>query len=210
MIEVHPNFSEAPDLRSSIPYPKTDLSKNQLASRRITPWPQSTKRLVSKSRLAFRRFGLKEPRLSETKKAEMCCLYRRTGLNPNVVESAPTAVCTTRRPTTATTYPHGGRICRPLVPFRVLLRLVVDRPHRHPGLPRSYVAMGGLRCRRSGGGGGGGGGAWCASPKRKLLECPVFVLYRVPSRRTHWVKSMRERGGGCTPRGCQQSESENL
>ena len=32
-IEVHPNFSEAPHLRSSIPHPKTDLSKNQIAAR---------------------------------------------------------------------------------------------------------------------------------------------------------------------------------
>ena len=42
IIEVHPNFSEAPHLRSSIPPPKTDSSKNQIASRRIIPWPEST------------------------------------------------------------------------------------------------------------------------------------------------------------------------
>ena len=33
MIEVHPEISEAPDLRSSIPHPKTDFSDNQIASR---------------------------------------------------------------------------------------------------------------------------------------------------------------------------------
>ena len=32
-IEVHPNFSEAPHLRGSIPRPKPDSSKNQIASR---------------------------------------------------------------------------------------------------------------------------------------------------------------------------------
>ena len=32
-VEVHPEFSEAPDLRSSLPNPKNDLSKNQIASR---------------------------------------------------------------------------------------------------------------------------------------------------------------------------------
>ena len=31
-IEVHPNFSEAPHLRSSLPHPKTDLTKNRIAS----------------------------------------------------------------------------------------------------------------------------------------------------------------------------------
>ena len=65
--EVHPNFSEAPRLRISIPHPKIDFSEIQVASRRVTPWPESTKRFLSKSRLAFRRFGVKEPRLSETK-----------------------------------------------------------------------------------------------------------------------------------------------
>ena len=66
--EVHPKFSEAPHLRSSIPHPKTDFSKNQIASRRIIPWPKPTKRFLSKSRLTFRRFGVKEPRLTETKR----------------------------------------------------------------------------------------------------------------------------------------------
>ena len=68
-IEGHPDFSDAPDSRSSIPHPKTDSSKNQIA------WPESRKLFLSKSRLAFQRFGLKEARLSETKIiiiAEMC------------------------------------------------------------------------------------------------------------------------------------------
>ena len=32
-IDVPPNFSEAPHLRSFIPHPKTDFSKNHIASR---------------------------------------------------------------------------------------------------------------------------------------------------------------------------------
>ena len=67
-IEAHPNFSEAPNFRSSILHPKTDFRKNQIASRRIIPWPESRNRVISKSRLAFRRFGLKELCLSEAKK----------------------------------------------------------------------------------------------------------------------------------------------
>ena len=50
-IEVHPKLSEAPHLRSSIPRPKIDFSKNKNTSRRIIPWPKSTKRFFSKSRL---------------------------------------------------------------------------------------------------------------------------------------------------------------
>ena len=42
-MEVHPNFSEAPHLRSSIPHPKTESSKNQIESRRIIPWPKYAK-----------------------------------------------------------------------------------------------------------------------------------------------------------------------
>ena len=61
-IEVHTNFSEAPHLRSSIPLPKTDFSKTQHASRRIIPWPESTKRVFFEVKI-----GVKEPRFSETK-----------------------------------------------------------------------------------------------------------------------------------------------
>ena len=43
-MEVHPNFSDAPRLRSSIPHPETDFSQNQNASRRIIPRPKSAKR----------------------------------------------------------------------------------------------------------------------------------------------------------------------
>ena len=56
---------EAPHLKSSIPHPKTDVSKNLNASRRIIPLPKSAKRFFSKSRLAFPTiFGVNEPRLS--------------------------------------------------------------------------------------------------------------------------------------------------
>ena len=64
-IEVHPTFSEAPHLRSSIPHPKTDFSKKQIASRRITPWPESTKRFFQDWHSDD--FGVNESRLSETK-----------------------------------------------------------------------------------------------------------------------------------------------
>ena len=43
MIEVYPKLSEAPHLRSSIPPPKIDSSKNRNASRRIILWIESTK-----------------------------------------------------------------------------------------------------------------------------------------------------------------------
>ena len=68
MIEVHPKFSEAPHLRSSIPHPKTDFSKNQIASRRIIPWPESTKRFFSKSKFFMpKSWGQGTPGVSETK-----------------------------------------------------------------------------------------------------------------------------------------------
>ena len=61
-------------MRSSVPHSKTDFSKNQIASRRITPWPKSTKRF-------FRNQDWGEGTLIFRKKiAEMCYLYRRTGL----------------------------------------------------------------------------------------------------------------------------------
>ena len=67
-IEVHPNFSEAPHVRSSIPLPKPEFSRNQNASRRIFPYGPSLQNVFfSKSRLTFRRFAVKEPRISETK-----------------------------------------------------------------------------------------------------------------------------------------------
>ena len=83
MIELHRNFSEAPRLRSSIPHPKTGFSKYQIASRRIISWPKLYTKSFFETALAFRRFWVKKPRLSE-KKVEMCYLYRITcrGLCP--------------------------------------------------------------------------------------------------------------------------------
>ena len=61
-IKVHPNFSKAPHLRSSLPHLKTDFSKKtQIASRRIILGPSLENVFFSKPRMAFRRFGLKEP-----------------------------------------------------------------------------------------------------------------------------------------------------
>ena len=66
IIEVHSNCSEAPNVRSSIPHPNTDVSKNQIASRSIFPLPMYVykKRYFSETRLTFRRFWVKGPRHS--------------------------------------------------------------------------------------------------------------------------------------------------
>ena len=55
--------SEDPHLRSSMPHPKADFSKNQNESRRVIPWPEPSKRYFS--RLTLRLFGVNEPRFSE-------------------------------------------------------------------------------------------------------------------------------------------------
>ena len=78
-IEVHLNFSKAPHLRSSVPLLKTDFSKNQVASRRVIPWPEPTKRFVSNSRLTFRLFWGHGTPSFRNKIAKMCYLNRRTG-----------------------------------------------------------------------------------------------------------------------------------
>ena len=79
-IEVHPKYSEFTPLRSSIPHPKTDFSKNQNASRRIIPWPKSTKRFffVEIKIDIPTTWGRRTPSFGN-KIAEMCYLYRRTG-----------------------------------------------------------------------------------------------------------------------------------
>ena len=62
MIEVPPKFSEAPHLRSSIPHPKTDFSKNQIASQQIiVPWPESTKRFFRNRDWHSDDFGSRNP-----------------------------------------------------------------------------------------------------------------------------------------------------
>ena len=75
-IEVHPNISEASHLRSSIPQPKTDFRKNQIAPRRIIPWPDSS----TKKRFFFRNqdWGTRTASF-RNKIAEMGYLFRRTG-----------------------------------------------------------------------------------------------------------------------------------
>ena len=53
-IEVHPDFSEAPHLRSSIPlHLNTDFSKNQIAMR-IIRWSESTKRFFIEMKIVIR------------------------------------------------------------------------------------------------------------------------------------------------------------
>ena len=84
--EVHPEFSEAPHLRSFIYLTKTMTSaKNRIASRRIIPWPTYTTISFFRTRLPFGRFWVKEPRQSETIRVGMCYLYRRTRLEATAV-----------------------------------------------------------------------------------------------------------------------------
>ena len=82
-IEIHPKFSEAPHSRSSIPHPKTGLQQKSNCIAVNNPMAQVyTKRLFSTSRLTFRRFGGKGIPSFRNKIAEMCYLYRRTGILP--------------------------------------------------------------------------------------------------------------------------------
>ena len=62
-IEVHPIFSEAPHLRSSIPRPKTDFQQKSKCLVANNPMAQ-----VYKTFFFFGiKIGTKKPRLSETK-----------------------------------------------------------------------------------------------------------------------------------------------
>ena len=77
--EVHSFFSEDPRLESSVligSRPKTDSSKNQIASR----WIRIKDSHFSKQDWHFDDSGFKEPRHSDWFWAEMCYLYRRTRL----------------------------------------------------------------------------------------------------------------------------------
>ena len=69
-IGVHPIFSEASSLKGApLSHPKTDFSKNQIASRRTIPWPESTKRFCFSIKIGIPTISGREspPRLSETK-----------------------------------------------------------------------------------------------------------------------------------------------
>ena len=80
-IEVHPNFSESPHLRSSIPHPKTDFSKNYNGSRRIIPWrSKSTERFLVEIKIDIPTIRGQETPPFRKQIAEMCYLYHRTGL----------------------------------------------------------------------------------------------------------------------------------
>ena len=79
-IEVHPIFSEAPHLRSSVSHAKTDFSTNHTAFQLILPWFKLTKTPLFETRLAFRRFWMKVPRDPQNTLAEMCYLYRKRRL----------------------------------------------------------------------------------------------------------------------------------
>ena len=51
--EVHPNFSEAPHLRGSIPHPKTDFSKNQIAPPMNNPMAQLYKNVIFRNKIGI-------------------------------------------------------------------------------------------------------------------------------------------------------------
>ena len=98
MVEVHTIVSEAPHLRSSIPHPKTDFSKNQIASRRIIPWPKSTKPFFPKSRFFIPTIWGQGPTFFRNKIAEMCYLYRTTdhrGSDCMTISALSTLICAT-------------------------------------------------------------------------------------------------------------------
>ena len=66
-IEVPPRFSEVPNLRSSMPHPKTDFSKLKVHPDEESHRPSIQKTSFFEMILAFRRFWVKEPLPSETK-----------------------------------------------------------------------------------------------------------------------------------------------
>ena len=78
-IDIHPIFSEAPRLRSSIPHPKTDFSKNQHASRRIIPWPKPTKRFFFEMKIGIPTIWDQGTTSFGNKTAQLCYFCRRTG-----------------------------------------------------------------------------------------------------------------------------------
>ena len=82
MLEVYHKWSEASHLRGFIPHPKTNFSKNLVASRWIIPWSNYLYKNViyfSKHyRHSFRRSWVEEPRHSEKVSAETSYLHRRT------------------------------------------------------------------------------------------------------------------------------------
>ena len=83
-IEVHPKFSEAPHLRSSIPHPITDFSKNQKASRRKLPGPKSTTSFFFEIKIGNPTISGQGTPSFRNNIAEMCFLYyRRTGHPPH-------------------------------------------------------------------------------------------------------------------------------
>ena len=88
-IEVPPDFSEAPHSRSPIPHPKTDLSKNQIASRRIIPWPESYKTFFFGIKIEIPTIWGRGTPSFGYKIAEMCYLYRRTGQSTLIISSLP-------------------------------------------------------------------------------------------------------------------------
>ena len=88
-IEVHPEFSEASHLKSSIqvphpmlaPHPKTDFNENQIAIPMNDLMAQVYKNVILRNDIAIRRrfWVFKEPRIRRKKVlAEMCYLYRGT------------------------------------------------------------------------------------------------------------------------------------
>ena len=92
-IEVHPAVSDAPHLRSSIPHPKPNFSKTQIASRRTIPWSDSRKRFFFEIKIDIPTIWAQGTPSFRNKIAEMCYLYRRRGLRCTCTSrEAPTVV----------------------------------------------------------------------------------------------------------------------
>ena len=74
-IKVHPNFSEAPQLRSSVPPPENRLRQKSNGIPMNDPTAQVFKNVIFETRLAFSDdFGLRSP-VIQKKIAEVCHLY---------------------------------------------------------------------------------------------------------------------------------------
>ena len=83
LIEVRPNFSGAPHLRSPTPHPNTDFSETQIVSPMINPMAQEykNKRPFSKQDWHFDAFELRSPVFGiQYYSGNVPHLYRRTRL----------------------------------------------------------------------------------------------------------------------------------
>ena len=84
---------EVPYLRSSIPHPKPDFSRTQIASRRTIPRPKYTKRSFFETELGFRRhsdhFWSRSPVIQNLFSLTVLPLRAATYMEGNVLGAAP-------------------------------------------------------------------------------------------------------------------------